>query len=654
MPQTLLAAPPSDPVETILQRAEQYLRKTVVAGDVQALMATFNENNQWPDIDYADQQPSAWSTSAHLERVRRMALAWSDAESKWYHEPALKNDIDRALDHWLQKRYHNPNWWHNEIGIPRMMQDILVTLRHDLRGERFKEAMEVVGQHKVGGTGANLAWSADLGLHYGALSHDKAMISRCSDLISKEIRISEAEGIQPDYSYHQHGARLQTFHYGDAFLSENVKVAWELKDTPWAFPQSKIDILVNFVLEGCQWMSRGIYTVPGTLDRSVSRQDMLANADLRDLLPYLIAVDERKADLLKAFADRQNGSGEPLTGHRYFPWSDFAAYQRPDFSFFVKTISVRTRFSESINGENLKGALLNSGDTYFMRDGREYFNLMPVWNWQYLPGITSFRGAKTIQQRFTGGISNGESGMTAMHYRAEEENRNLSVNKVWACHGNEVVCLLSDLTTENTGPVYTVFDQCRWRGDVAVNKPGRHLREGTHLLKNVQWIFHSGFAYIPLTPSRIELHLSEARGTWASINKGKPDDVTSEKVFMPVYMHGEEDAPSFGYVVTPCKSAKEARDIARHPDWKVIRNDRECQAVLFRDGTFMAAFSSEGSVHIDAQREASLNRPGLLLVSGTGVWVSDPTHTGGTISVEVGDQQWVSTLPDDGTTRQVN
>lgn len=649
-----LEALPEDPVETILQRAEQYLRKGMTAEDVKNLMVTLNEQDQWPDIDYTDQQPSAWSTATHLNRVRSMTLAWTDATSVWFHDAALKAVIDRALDHWLSKRYHNPNWWHNEIGIPRIMQDILVMLRHDLRGERFKQAMDVLGQHKVRGTGANLAWSADLGLHYGALLHDPAMIQRCSQLISNEIKVSEEEGIQPDYSFHQHGARLQTCHYGNAFLSENVKVAWELRDTPWAFAENKIDILSNFVLDGWQWMSRGIYTVPGTLDRSVSRRGMLESADLRNLLPYLITLDEKKADVLDSLAKRQDGEDVPLKGYRYFPWSDFAAYQRPDFSFFVKTISVRTRFTESINGENLKGSLLNSGDTYFMRDGQEYFNLMPVWDWAHLPGITTFDGAKTVQQKFTGGVSNGESGVAAMHYRAEDDRKNLTVNKLWASHGDVVVCMLSDLTTENTGVVYTVLDQCRWRGEVRVNKPAKSVGEGTHHLKNVNWIFHSGFAYIPLAPSPLELHLKEAHGTWASINKGKSQEVISEKVFMPVYVHRDEDPSSFGYAVVSCKSAKEAREIARHPDWKIIRNDRECQAVVFTDGTFMAAFSSEGSVRVDGKRELALSRPGLVLISDGHVFVSDPTHTGGSITVQLGDQQWVSNLTDDGTTQRVN
>ncbi len=642
-----------DPVDTILARVEQFLRASTPATDVKELITALGENDQWPDIDYSDQSPAGWSASTHLERLRSMTLAWTDQNSSWYHDENLKRAVDRALDNWLEKRYHNPNWWHNEIGVPRMMQDILVMLRHDLRGERFMQAMEVLGQHNVRGTGANLAWSADLGLHYGALAHDEGMIRKCGDLISNEIRVTEAEGIQPDYSYHQHGARLQIYHYGDAFLRENVKVAWELKDTPWAFRGEKIDVLVNFVLKGWQWMARGIFTVPGTVDRSASRKNVLKNADLRNMIPYLIELKEEKANVLMAFAERQNGEGEPLTGYKYFPYSDFAVYHHPDFSFFVKTISLRTRFSESINGENLKGSLLNSGDTYFMRDGMEYFNLMPAWNWEYLPGITSFKGAKTIQQNFAGGVSNGTSGMTAMHYKAEDGDKNLSVNKIWANHKNFTVCLMADLTAENTGPVFTVMDQCRWRGEVAVNNPRKTFQTGVHQIKKLGWIHHFGFAYIPLYPSAGELSLKTVTGSWSSINRSGDPSPVSEKIFMPVLLHAD-GAPASGYVVAFVKTAKEVRNVVRNPGWKIVRNDRECQAVAFEDGTVMAAFGSEGAVDIGNEKQLSLSRPGLVLVSSDKVWVSDPTHTGGIVTVRLGDRQWVMTLPADGTTTEAN
>jgi chondroitin AC lyase len=225
-----------NPVDTILNRAERFLRNTSAKGgaddDLNQIISALRPNQQWGDVDYSHEDPSGWKVTVHLQRVRRMALAWTNPTSSLYQDASVKTAIDGALRHWLDKRYQNPNWWHNAIGIPRLMQDIIVLLRRDLTREQFEQAMEVLGQHKVRGTGANLVWSADLGLHYGALSGNVSMIRKCSDLINNEINVSTREGIQPDYSYHQHGPRLQTYHYGGAFLRENIKLAWELRGNP--------------------------------------------------------------------------------------------------------------------------------------------------------------------------------------------------------------------------------------------------------------------------------------------------------------------------------------------------------------------------------------------------------------------------------------
>jgi len=636
-----------NPVDSILVRSERYLRQTVPVEDVQNWLNTLNENGQWPDIDYSDRQAANWRMSAHLQRLRSMAFEWTDPGSTLYNQPKLKGAIDGALGHWLEKRYQNPNWWHNQIGVPRFMQDIIVLLRRDLTPEQFKGAMEVLGQHKVGGSGANLVWSADLGLHWGALANDVAMIKKCSDLLSNEISVTRGEGIQPDFSYHQHGARLQTYHYGEAFLRENIKLAWELQNTPWEFPGEKIDILVNFVLQGWQWMARGMYTVPGTVDRSVSREGVLKHADLRRMVPYLIQLKEEHAEAFKALALRQEGNGKQLQGFKYYPYSDFSAYHHADFSFFVKTISGRTRFSESINGENLKGRLLNSGDTYFMRDGMEYYNLMPAWNWEFIPGVTTFPHAQTKQQNFTGGVSNGQCGLTVMHHRAEHETKNLSVNKFWAVHRDLVVCLMADMQVQNADSVYTVMDQCRWRSDVTVNKPGMVLGAGVHALKNPTWIHHAGFAYIPLSPSNTELQLKSVTGSWSLINQSGSEQPVTEKIFMPVLLHGR--STSSGYVVAVCKTAEEARKLIEKPEWAVVRNDGECQAVLFRDGTLMAAFASPAQVRLKNKKQLSADKPCLVIVSGGKMFVSDPTRTGGAVNIRWGNKQFVFILPAAGT-----
>lgn len=652
LPISIVRAQTNAAVDTVLARAERYVRHVNPLTDVKKFMDEFNEKNRWPDIDYNGRKTAGWELAEHLQRVRSMAVSWTDPHSPMYKNAKLKTTIDSALTLWFRNRYQNSNWWHNMIGIPRVMQDIIVVLRRHFTADQFKQAMEILGQHEVIGTGANLVWTADLGLHYGALSRDIEMIKKCSDLISNEISTTKAQGIQPDYSYHQHGARLQTYHYGGAFLRENVKLAWELRDTPWSFPQEKVDILVNFVLHGWQWMARGIHTVPGTIDRSVSREDALQNADLRNMIPFLTQLRPGKSDAFEALSARQDGSIPQLTGFKHYPYSDFTAYHHQDFSFFLKTVSLRTRFSENINHENLKGYLLNTGDTYYVRDGMEYFNLMPVWNWEYLPGITHRSGAKPKQQAFTGGVSDGKSGLTAMHCLEEKDRQSLTVKKIWANHGNAVVCLMADLH-EQTDSLYTVFDQCRWRADVTVNSPGNALNEGVHELKNVAWIYHAGFAYMPLSPANIELHLTTATGTWSSINRSGSDRLIREKVFMPVLRHKNNDS-AIGYVVASYGSAEEALKSSRTPAWEVIQNNAQCQSVRFRDGTFMAAFHEAASVKLTSKRYVSVDRPCLLLLSKNRIFASDPTRAGGIVKIRVGDKSFELYLPPDGSSATVS
>lgn len=61
---------------------------------------------------------------------------------------------------------------------------------------------------------------------------------------------------------------------------------------------------------------------------------------------------------------------------------------------------------------------MNNGDAYVIKTGNEYFNLMPVWNWNFLPGQTNFNSSSDtiISNPFAGSVTNEISGMTAMKY----------------------------------------------------------------------------------------------------------------------------------------------------------------------------------------------------------------------------------------------
>lgn len=640
--------------DTLLNRYKEYLFRSMHPNQqlVNKWQNELNGSGQWPDINYNDNELAGWQPGFHLVRIRDMALAWACPASPGYHNAQLWEKINTALDHWLARRYKSTNWWHNEIGVPRSMRDIIILLRQDLSAARLQQSMEVLSQLKVheNYVAGNLIWCADLGLHYGALTGNDELVHRCRELIVQEIKITTGEGIQPDNSFHQHGARLQMYQYGKAFLWEAARVAWQCRGTALAFPANTVTILTGFVTEGWQWMARGIHTVPGTIDRSASRKGELQSADIRPLLPFLIELQQNRAQALQETATIQNGDSS-LSGFRYFPYSDFTAWHRPGYSFFLKTISARTLPTESINSENLKGKLLNCGDAYLIRNGREYYNLLPVWDWTAIPGITTWKNAHQADRKnFAGSVGGGSAGFTVMDYALKDqaEKATLTARKFWACNNDVVLCLIAGLTASGISePVYTALDQCRRQGAVTVNKTGKIKKDGLYKLDHISWLHHAGLAYIPLQPASIELHVNTVKGSWSAINASETG-VVEDSVFMPVMMHNVTRPLSTGYALALSETPKQAASIAARPSWKIICNDTSVQAVLFTDGTLMAAFYHAGKINAGPGRELQTDQPCLILIKDGTIVASDPGHKATTVSITYNNKTYIVPLLENG------
>lgn len=639
--------------DTILQRYKRWLFDTHSTIPVKDYLTMYNPVTQWPDIDYTDVQPANWKVSGHLKRVRDLALEWSYPASPHYHDKVIWNTIQPALDHWLEMRYQSVNWWHNKIGVPQLMRDIVILLRDTLSKETITQSLEVMAQFGTWKThmGANLVWSADIALHYGAITGDTALIQTCSAYLINEIKITTGEGIQPDLSFHQHGARLQMYQYGSAFLRDNVRLSWQLNGTPWAFPKEKIKILSDFVLRGWQWMARGIHTVPGTMDRSVSRLDALRAADIRSLVPFLHELDPTHSAEYRDLERRQDGTAKPLNGFRYFPYSDFAVYHTGSFSFFLKTMSVRTLPSESINHENLKGKLLNSGDAYIVKNGSEYYNLMPVWNWEQLPGVTAFAGAdQLLRQPWVGAVTDGKSGAVGMDYRIQGVNGSLfTAKKAWFCHNGEVVCLVAGMKTDSiSSGIYTSLDQCRWQGDVFVSALKSNLREGDHHFDSLRWVLHNGIGYLFHKPEKVRLRLAEVTGSWQTINASAGAEPVTEKVFLPQLLHDKQDLAA--YTLAPCKTAAQAEAKFNKRSWSLLRNDSVCQAIQYTDGTIFCLFYQPSAFLTFNKTQISVDKPCALIIKGKSLFASNPFFKAAELTIRIGKRKWVMQLPADGST----
>jgi chondroitin AC lyase len=635
--------------DSIINRHKKYILANENINDIASTLKTFNSTTQqWPDLNYNDPSAAGWDPISHLNRVYDLALSWAKPSSKYYHQADLLEIINAALNNWYIHKYKCTNWWYNEIGVPQAILNTIVLVRESWTPEQLKSAYGILSQYKVNGTGANLSWSASLALYHGLLTHNDELIAKTSALIQNEVHISTAEGIQPDYSFHQHGSRLQTSQYGEAFIIDNIRLAWELKGSKWAYAQQKINIIIGTVLNGVQWMTRGINNPPGTLDRSVSRKGSLKRTAYLQMIPYLRDLSPENKAKINLFNDGLKGKYN-LNGFKYFPYSDFAAYQQTGFSFFLKTISSRSLATELMNGENLKGKLLSSGDTYLIANGNEYFNLMPFWKWDHLPGVTAFLGAEKISQKaFNGSVTNGLIGFSAMDYQmiSKIPENTVSAKKMWASYSNVGVCLIADL--KSTVPVYTTLDQSRLQGKVTVNQVTYQLKNGTHYLKNVKWIHHSNFGYIPLQKNNIELFTGKVSGSWSTINKSHADSIINDQVFMPILKH-DQSLSATGYVLTNTATPQATQALANHPFWKILRNDSTCQAILFKGKTAMITVYKPLIITYN-HNEIKFNRSCLILLENGKIFASDPEHKGGTLRLTINNKIYLVDLPIDGTT----
>ena len=90
----------------------------------------------------------------------------------------------------------------------------------------------------------------------GLLEEDEGLVRVALDAIFKEVRVTtDPEGIQPDWSFHQHGPQLYQGNYGAHFMETNAPYVRLLSDTPFAMPTQQVEALARMMVDGTAWIS---------------------------------------------------------------------------------------------------------------------------------------------------------------------------------------------------------------------------------------------------------------------------------------------------------------------------------------------------------------------------------------------------------------
>ncbi|QBG49151.1 hypothetical protein EGM51_17765 [Verrucomicrobia bacterium S94] len=591
--------------ETLIRRqfTAYYVQTSASEPAAKKYMQDLRADGTWADVDYTSKRRGNWPTRRHLTRLENMAAVYADPGAALFRSSELRDAIVSGLNNWVEQDYRNPNWWQGRIGVPKSMATTLMLLGDGLPDDVLKRARPILLRSKMGMTGQNKVWCAGNNVMIGLLYDEPDRIAKAVAEIWSELRVSTEAGIQPDWSFHQHGPQQQFGNYGASFAGDMIKWASILRGTDYALSGDKLEILRNYILDGVSWIIwNGRMDLSGC-GRQIDQgaQGAKGRETLRQL-KVMPSIDPECSDKYKAVLNR--------AGFNPFWRSEMAVQRRPDWYASVKMSSTRVIGAETCNSENMQGLHLGDGMLLVYRDGGEYEDIAPVWDWKRLPGTTCDQGMDDLMPKgasgsyggsdFSGVLGTGETGMAAMVYK----RKNLVARKSYFFFRDQVVCLGAGISGETDGDVYTAVEQS-WL-NAPVVREGRMIRHGV--------------AVYEVLDGDAEVAYGTVDGNWEPSFTTRGDRPVSGDVFSVWINHGTSPKQAaYVYRILPTGAVDHAEEIA------VVENTEKVQAVMCGRSA-CAVFYAAGKVRL-GNRTVEVNGPCLLMFSDAGMKVADPTHS---------------------------
>lgn len=561
-----------------------------------------SSDGSWADINYADTSRTGWIPQKHVSRIEYMTRAYSKPSSSSYQDPTLFANIEKALNYWYDRKPTSDNWWWLDIGQCGPIGRTLIMLKHELSSSVIDKGVLYLTDEPWM-TGANLIDVATQTIQRGVVTDDLELIKKGINAMSNEISIHLDEGIQEDYSFHQHGAQLYSGGYGIVFLDKVTYFMYMTRQLSFTFSQEKIDIIEKYILEGDRWMIyKKYYDVHVGGRGFISRPGSGRSSAIKGCLEEMIELKTDREQELQEFLDHINAdekeNSPTVYGSKYFWVSDYHTHRRENYFLGIRMTSTRTIGYENTNNENLKGQYFCLGSTVLMKDSLEYYYVYPNLDYTKLSGITapsdlpSSTKAYRGDTNFVGAVTNGYYGFVGMDvdFSRNEDNIHILAKKSWFLFDNEVVALGTGIDNGNTGKSLTTsVMQSLLRTDVKakINSNEESITFGNHAPSSLQWIMHSGFGYFfPNNPTNVKIDIEHRTNNWNEI--GVNTRTQENDIFSVYFDHGSNFANEKGdysyQIITKTNLTKEdMKKYETNNPIEIISNTEEIQAVRHKD-----------------------------------------------------------------------
>lgn len=512
-----------------------------------------SENGKFTDLNYSDDSAARWHWGIHWQRLTTMSIAYADTASVFYHSDLLRQKIEAGVDYWLANKTKPKNAWWELIGVPYEMGKVFILMQDELGAERLQQILPQMNlavrpdmyYYWGKATGQNLLWEAFNHVYASALEGDDVGLKRAFAAAADEIIITNAEGIQPDFSFFQHGAQSYAFGYGKAFSLSAAQILYVAHGTKYALSTEKTNLISAYLLDGQRWCSYRNMLEYTAMGREISRPDSKTKT-IAMAAELMSKIDGQRNHELSDFVSQLTKSSSTdggynglnvLKGNRYFPRIDFMVQQGGNFMMTVKAVSKDIVSTETGNLENLKGYHLGRGTQFIVRRGDEYEGIFPFWDWEKIPGslceqtgqpLPVYDWTKGAQGNtdFVLGVSNGKTGCFTYDYNKDS----IQAHRSWFFFEKEMAMLVSGLQFERPNPVFQSINQTFAVGNIFVNN--KILNTENFMSTKVKRVWHDSIAYIFESGHlNVVVNSGMRQGSWNEINRAESTKTIQNKLF---------------------------------------------------------------------------------------------------------------------------
>ena len=611
------------------------------------------ETGRFSDLDYANNDRSGWQPSYHAIRLYMLARTYAHAPSE-----RLREVILRGIDYWNTAGHVCPNWWYNQIGVPRLMGPVYLVMKPEMSPEQLAGAVRIMDRSQIGMTGQNKVALSGCALIRGLLTDDLALVRAARDSIASEIYVTTGEGLQPDASFHQHGPMMQFGNYGLAYIGAMAYWGGVFAGTDWAFDSAQTDLLARYALEGIRWtVWRGAMDIAACGRQIFTRSPEGKAYALAQATTHMAVLDPDRAE---------EYTNDTFTGNKFFPRSDYLIRRSPNWYSSVRMSSDHTYGFEMTNSENLLGTYSADGVTHTAVDGDEYYEIFPVWDWRRLPGLTVQDNGRELSTRYNyysnlSDFVGAAAARTAAAAAMRLDRDGLKARKAYFYIDDMVVCLGADIRSDSLLPTSTAVEQSLLKGEVryGIGNKTYTLTQGAVEKSDLTWAHQNKVGYLFLEPMDVRLSAEQQTGSWSRIAhfyRGWPTE--QRDVFSVTIAHRLPS--SYAYALLPDRTAEATERTAKNIPVRVVENSATVQAVASSDGQLLVVAYAPCTVAVKGIY-FSAQTPGIYLVERSTkgafrVAAADPTQKLTCLRYALGTSARTAvaqqlTIPQDGSTQ---